>query len=197
MDNEGLPSGSFGDTVRCAAVASDSPEAESVDADSSDVNVELEDSRSELAQVYLTVLISSSSGVRNDTRFSAGNMGLEAILRGTIRLLTSIELRLCGCLYGIVLLADSLEADVSVDDERVEAESGVQMLVGFDVVLPISRRSFAGGPGGGAMKVFNVFDVFVVVVGSYALLNVLRTVGDAALSVSSRNDAPLPKMRGW
>ena len=170
--------------------------AESVDTDSRDVNVELEDSRSEFAQVYLTVLISSSSGVRKDTRFSAGNIGLEAILRGTIRLLTRIELRLWGCLYGIVLLADSLEADVSVD-ERVEAESGVQMLVGFEVALLISRRNFAGGPGGGATKVFNVLDVFVVVVGSYALLNVLRTVGDAALSVSSLNDAPLPKMRGW
>ena len=179
------------------AVASGSAEVESVDVDSRDVNVELEDSRSELAQVYLTVLISSSSGVRKDTRFSAGNMGLEVILRGTIRLLERMELRLWGCLYGIVLLANSLEADVSVDEERVEAESGVHMLAGFEVVLLISRRSFAGGPGGGATKVFSVLDVFVVVVGSYALLKVLRTVGDTALSVSRRNEAPLPKMRGW
>ena len=43
----------------------------------------------------------------------------------------------------------------------------------------------------------SVFDVFVVVVGSYALLKVLRTVGETALSVSRRNEAPLPKMRGW
>jgi hypothetical protein len=45
------------------------------------------------------VLISSSSGVRKDTRFSAGNMGrLEAILRGIIELLESIDARLWGCL---------------------------------------------------------------------------------------------------
>jgi hypothetical protein len=80
------------------AVASGLVGEESVEADSSDVNVELEDSRSELAMVYLTVLISSSSGVRNDTRFSAGNMGREAILRGTMRLLVRMELRLWGCL---------------------------------------------------------------------------------------------------
>ena len=43
----------------------------------------------------------------------------------------------------------------------------------------------------------SVFDVFVVVVGSYALLKVLRTVGETALRVSSRNEAPLPKTRGW
>lgn len=71
---------------------------ESVDVESSDVRVEPDDSRSELAQVYLTVLISSSSGVRKDTRFSAGNMGREAILRGTMRLLARMELRLWGCL---------------------------------------------------------------------------------------------------
>jgi hypothetical protein len=79
-------------------MASGLVEEESVEADSSDVNVELEDSRSELAMVYLTVLISSSSGVRKDTRFSAGNMGREAILRGTMRLLVRMELRLWGCL---------------------------------------------------------------------------------------------------
>jgi hypothetical protein len=131
-------------------VVSDSTEAESVDVDSSDVMVELEESRSELAQVYLTVLISSSKGVRKDTRFSAGNMGRETILRGTMRLLERIELRLWGCLYGMVLLEDSLEADVRVDEERVEAESGVHMLAGVGAVLLMSRRSFAGGPGGGA-----------------------------------------------
>lgn len=132
------------------AVVSDPVVVEFVDVDSRDVKVELDDSRSELAQVYLTVLISSSSGVRKDTRFSAGNMGREVILRGTIRLLARMELRLWGCLYGIMQLADSLEADVSVEEERVEAESGSQMVVGVEVVLLISRRNFAGGPGGGA-----------------------------------------------
>lgn len=144
--------GLLGVTEWCVAVVSDWVELESVDVDSSDVRVELDDSRSELAQVYLTVLISSSNGVRKETRFSAGNMGLEVILRGTIRLLERIELRLWGCLYGIVLMLpeDSLEADVRVEEDRVEAESGVHMLAGVAVVLVMSRRSFAGGPGGGA-----------------------------------------------
>jgi hypothetical protein len=70
--------------------------------EASDERVETEDSRSECASVYLTVVISSSSGVRKDTRFSAGNMGLEvAILRGIIDregLLARMETRLCGCL---------------------------------------------------------------------------------------------------
>ena len=179
--------------------ASDSPDEEFVDVEPSDVKVELEESMSELAQVYLTVLISSSKGVRKETRFSAGNMGREAILRGTIRLLVRMELRLWGCLYGIVLLADSLEADVRVEEDRVEAESGVHMLAGVGVVVLVlmSRRNLAGGPGGGATYVLRVLDVFVVVLGSYALLKVLRTVGEAALRVSRRSEAPLPKTRGW
>jgi hypothetical protein len=62
----------------------------------------VDDCRSEWAKVNLVVLISSSSGVRNDTFFSAGNMGRAgAILRG-IRwragLLVRIEVKLCGCL---------------------------------------------------------------------------------------------------
>jgi hypothetical protein len=64
--------------------------------------VELDESRSEWARVYLVVVISSSSGVRKETRFSAGNMGrFEAILRGIIEragLLERIEARLWGCL---------------------------------------------------------------------------------------------------
>ena len=63
--------------------------------------VELElkdDSRSECAMVYLVVVISSSSGVRKETLFSAGNSGRVAvILRGSkcrAGLLLSIELRL-------------------------------------------------------------------------------------------------------
>lgn len=39
--------------------------------------------------------------------------------------------------------------------------------------------------------------MLVVVLGSYALLKVLRTVGEAVLSVSRRREAPLPKTRGW
>jgi hypothetical protein len=85
-----------------AAEASDwveAVEAVSVDVDSRDDRVELEDSRSELAQVYVTVLISSSKGDLKDTCFCAGNMGREeAILRGTMRLLVRMELRLWGCL---------------------------------------------------------------------------------------------------
>jgi hypothetical protein len=52
--------------------------------------------------VYFTVVISSSSGVRKDTFFSAGNSGLDrAIFRGAserVRLLERIEVKLCGCL---------------------------------------------------------------------------------------------------
>jgi hypothetical protein len=64
-----------------------------------DVMVETEDSRSEWASVYRVVVISSSSGVLKDTRFSAGNMGRDdAILRGTIWLLDRMETTLWGCL---------------------------------------------------------------------------------------------------
>lgn len=68
----------------------------------SEESVDTEASRSECASVYLTVVISSSSGVRKETRFAAGNMGRElAILRGIIEragLLASTETRLWGCL---------------------------------------------------------------------------------------------------
>lgn len=61
-------------------------------------SVETEESMSECASVYLTVLISSSRGVRKDTRFSAGNSGrAEAILRG-VGPLERMERTLCGCL---------------------------------------------------------------------------------------------------
>jgi hypothetical protein len=70
--------------------------------DARDDRVETDASISEWASVYLTVVISSSSGVRKETRFSAGNMGREAaILRGIIDragLLARTETRLCGCL---------------------------------------------------------------------------------------------------
>lgn len=64
--------------------------------------VEMDDSRSEWAIVYRVVVISSSSGVRKQTCFSAGNMGrLEDMLRGIIEragLFVRIEVRLWGCL---------------------------------------------------------------------------------------------------
>jgi len=70
--------------------------------DAIDDKVEHDDSISECASVYLVVVISSSSGVRKDTRFSAGNMGrVEFILRGIIEragLFERIEARLWGCL---------------------------------------------------------------------------------------------------
>lgn len=83
----------------CDVEASESV-VEAVDA--REESVETEDSMSECARVYLVVVISSSSGVRKETRFSAGNMGrLEPILRGIIEragLLERIEARLWGCL---------------------------------------------------------------------------------------------------
>ena len=119
-----------------------------------DVSVELEEARSECASVYLTVLISSSSGVRNETRFSAGNMGRAgAILRGIIDLaglLARIEARLCGCLYGIEMVADSLEADVRVE-ESVDAELGVEALFAFEKLLSIESRGFEGRSRAGAV----------------------------------------------
>lgn len=77
--------------------ASDSSEDEVA----SDDMVETEDSRSEWRRVNLTVWISSSSGVRNDTFFSAGNSGLGlAIFRESSGAgpLERMERRLCGCL---------------------------------------------------------------------------------------------------
>ena len=66
------------------------------------VEVEPVDSMSECARVNFTVLISSSRGVRKETRFSAGKRGrAEVIFRGIIcRIgpLDSMEARLCGCL---------------------------------------------------------------------------------------------------
>jgi hypothetical protein len=76
--------------------------SESGDDVASEEMVEEEELRSECARVYLTFLISSSSGVRNDTFFSAGNSGRAVvILRGSddwAGLLRRIEVRLWGCL---------------------------------------------------------------------------------------------------
>lgn len=70
--------------------------------DPTEATEDIEASISECAKVYLTVLISSSRGVRNDTFFVAGNIGREAvILRGCsdcAGLLVSIEGRLCESL---------------------------------------------------------------------------------------------------
>ena len=70
--------------------------------DSTEGTEDVEASISECAKVYLTVLISSSRGVRNDTFFVAGNIEREAvILRGCsdcAGLLVSIEGRLCESL---------------------------------------------------------------------------------------------------
>jgi hypothetical protein len=61
--------------------------------------VEVESAMSEWARVYLTVVMSSSRGVRNETRFSAGKRGRAAvILRGVMGLFARMELRLWGCL---------------------------------------------------------------------------------------------------
>jgi hypothetical protein len=81
-------------------MAEESDSAEVLEA--AEDSVDTDDSMSECASVYLTVVISSSSGVRKETRFSAGNMGREeAILRGINERegpLASMERRLCGCL---------------------------------------------------------------------------------------------------
>ena len=66
------------------------------------VEVDPVDSISECARVNFTVLISSSSGVRKETRFSAGKRGrAEFIFRGMscrVGPLDNMEARLCGCL---------------------------------------------------------------------------------------------------
>jgi hypothetical protein len=116
----------------------------------SDEMVELEDSSSECATVYFTVVISSSRGVRKETLFSAGNSGLdEVIFRGAserARLLERIEVKLWGCLYGITMVAESVEADVS-PDERVEAELGVEALE-VSQLLSMQRRGLDGRAAG-------------------------------------------------
>lgn len=138
-----------------------------------DDRVELDDCRSECASVYLTVVMSSSNGVRKDTRFWAGNMGREgAILRGILALLARMETRLCGCLYGTARVAEWLdEAEVRAE-ESVEAEVGVERLLEAGKVLSMQRRGFEGrsragagvGAGEGAWRAAIVVVVVVVVV---------------------------------
>jgi hypothetical protein len=119
----------------CDAEASESVVAAGA-VDARDDSVELD--------VYLVVVISSSSGVRKDTRFSAGNMGrLEAILRGNIAragLFESMDARLWGCLYGMEMVADSVDADVSVD-ASVDAELGVDVEALSETGMSLSMES--------------------------------------------------------
>lgn len=95
---------SEGGVISMDAVASDavSESEEEVEEEASEEMVEQDDSMSECAMVYLTVLISSSSGVRKETLFSEGKNGrAEAILRVAImgaRLFRRMEVTLCGCL---------------------------------------------------------------------------------------------------
>jgi len=62
----------------------------------------VEDCRSRWVMVYFVVVISSSSGVRKETRFSAGKRGRAVVILRGIRSregpLMRIEIRLCGCL---------------------------------------------------------------------------------------------------
>lgn len=156
MDEKAELDGSEGDWVEGEEGASAealSMERESSEASDSvvarDEMVEVDDSRSECATVYLTVVISSSSGVRKDTRFSAGNRGRDAILRGASAragLLDRIEVRLWGCLYGITMVAESVEAEVR-PEESVDAELGVEAL-GVEQLLSMQRRGREGRGAG-------------------------------------------------
>lgn len=157
MDEKAELDGSEGDWVEGeegASAEAFSMERESSEASDSvvvarDEMDEVDDSRSECATVYFTVVISSSSGVRKDTRFSAGNRGREAILRGASEragLLDSIEVRLWGCLYGITMVAESVEAEVRPED-RVDAELGVEAL-GVEQLLSMQRRGREGRAAG-------------------------------------------------
>ncbi len=150
--------------------------------------VETDDSRSEWARVYLTVVISSSSGVRKDTRFVAGNMGREgAILRGESNLaglLVRMDVKWWGCLYGMEMVADSLDAEVSVED-RVDAESGVLAQFALEKLLSMESCGLAGRWRAGAVEGC-----------SWALEKVLRTVGETALRTSRRRLVAFPRMRG-
>lgn len=91
----------------CSGTAVISMDTEASDADSEleeevdarEEMVEQDDSRSEWAIVYLTVLISSSRGVRKETFFSAGKKGRAgAILLVGAWLFRRMEVRLWACL---------------------------------------------------------------------------------------------------
>lgn len=70
-------------------------------------------------------------------------------------------------------------------DESVDAELGVELLWGFETVASMESESLEERPRPGAAEDG----------ASYALENVLRTVGETALNVSGRSEEPLPKVR--
>lgn len=86
----------------------------------------------------------------------------------------------------MVIVAESVEAEVMAEDS-VEAELGVEALLGVLQELSMERRSLDGRPVAGAAAAG----------GSYALEKVLRAVGETALRVSRRRLEPLPKVRTW
>jgi len=145
--------------------------------------------------VYFTVLISSAKGWLNETRFVAGNIGrlfASDILRvsaGGIGLFLRTERRLCGCLYGILIIAESVEDKevvevAEIEEAGVEAEVGVLFAASRDII-GVGISAFGGLGVDGPRTV-----------GSYALLNVFLTVGETAESVSNLRlePEPLPKV---
>lgn len=135
-DVEGNERSDSEDTIELSVEEDVDPGCNDIDSDDSDGSTEkvdavedVEDSMSECAKVYFTVVISSSRGVRNDTFFAAGNMGREAVIllgrSDSTGLLESIEGRLCVSLYGIRMVAESLEEAEVEPEENVDAEFGV------------------------------------------------------------------------
>jgi hypothetical protein len=106
---------------------------ESADRDASEV------SESVMSSVEMVELEDSSS-----------ECGLDAVIfrgaRERAGLLERIEVRLWGCLYGIVIVAESVEAEVS-PDESVEAEPGVEAPE-VSQLLSMQRRGLEGRPAG-------------------------------------------------
>lgn len=129
-------------------VVSDSSGGDEVSIEEIVEEEETEEVRSECAIVYLTVLISSSSGARKDTRFVAGNIGrdADAMARGRIvgtGLFERMEVRLCATLYGTLIVAESLEeVEVVEFDPIVDAELGVLTL---DVGVVADPCDFSAG----------------------------------------------------
>jgi hypothetical protein len=100
------------------------------------------------------------------------------------------------------MVADSVDvADVTAD-ESVEAELGVVELwgvldvCGFGRLLSMERRGLAGRGSGSGSASMGAAEAGTGA--SYAFVNVLRTVGETALRVSSRSEVELlPKVRSW
>jgi hypothetical protein len=86
-------------------------------------------------------------------------------------------------LYGIDIVAESVEVEVEQDD-------GVQAELGVEALEVSSEEVIMAG------SCFDLFKPGAAEAGaSYALLKVLRAVGETALSVSSRKLEPFPKVR--